>query len=64
MLPTRIIIVPIWSPSIQNLSHLHMWVPYLIYHSLMMFIGYLPQSELLSKEGYFSCQFHEGIYCE
>ena len=55
MLPTRIIIVPIWGTSIPNMSHVNMRVPYLICHSLMMSIVYLPQSLLLSKEGHFSC---------
>ena len=34
MLPTQIIIVSIWGTSIPNLSHVHMWVPHLIYLSL------------------------------
>ena len=50
MLPTRIIIVPIWGTSILNLSHVHMWVPHLICHSLMILIGHLPHSKLLIKE--------------
>ena len=64
MLPTRIIMVPIWGTSILNLSHVQMWVPHLICHSLMILIGHLPHSKLLIKERQCICQLEDRIHCD
>ena len=68
MNPSTIFIIQVWGISILNMIHqlisLPHFTPHLICHSLMMLIDHLPHSQLVIKEGYFSCQILERIHYE